>query len=450
MRLWIIKTYINRFRHLLCHRFFLLYLTEKLERMITPEPKFVLKDPNSKKLTLINMIVRFNNERIVYSTGERILKANWDKKGHRAYVNRTFLEGSQINDELERCKQKCREVFRNFTYNQREVKKEEIKIELDKLIRGHIPKAEVDVYFTDYIKLLSDSTNHSKWTKISYNNTREHILSFEDSKRCRYKIKNIDLLFYDSIIRYLIDKRLSKNTIAKIIKNIKVFLLKAMDSGLIPENRALLRKMSKQEEETTKIYLNKDEIKAIYELDLSSNKKFERVRDLFVLACNVGLRFSDFVTIKRENINITKNGSGIEKTLLNIKTQKTNKYISVPLNSQALAILEKYDWHIPKSISNQKMNEYLKDIGAAAKLSEKVQIVITQGGERNISTKEKRERITTHTARRSFASNLFMDGVPSLQIMKLTGHKTERAFLKYIRVSAEENALKMADLDFFS
>jgi hypothetical protein len=42
-----------------------------------------------------------------------------------------------------------------------------------------------------------------------------------------------------------------------------------------------------------------------------------------------------------------------------------------------------------------------------------------------------------------------MDGIPSLQILKLTGHKTERAFMKYIRVSAEENALKLADLYFF-
>ena len=105
-------------------------------------------------------------------------------------------------------------------------------------------------------------------TKISYNNTREHILSFEDTKHCRYKLRNVDLLFYDGLVKYLMEKNLAKNTIAKIIKNLKVFLSKAMDLGLIPENRGLLRKMAKPEEETSKIYLNKDEIKAIYELDL--------------------------------------------------------------------------------------------------------------------------------------------------------------------------------------
>lgn len=418
--------------------------------MKTPEPTFVLKDPNSESLTLINMIVRFNNERIVYSTGEKILKTNWDSATQKAYVNRSFLEGSQINDELERCKQKCREVFRNFTYNQKEVKKEDIKIELDKLIRGHVPKAEMDIYLTDFIKQMSDSTNHSKWTKISYNNTREHILSFEDTKHCRYKLRNIDLLFYDGLVKYLMEKSLAKNTIAKIIKNLKVFLSKAMDLGLIPENRGLLRKMAKPEEETSKIYLNKDEIKAIYELDLSENKKFERVRDLFVLACNVGLRFSDFVAIKRENISTTKNNSGIEKTLLNIKTQKTDEQVSVPLNSQALEILAKYDWHIPKPISNQKMNDYLKKIGEKAKLNDSVQITITQGGKRVVTSELKYNLLTTHSARRSFASNLFLMGSNSLEIMKMTGHKTERAFRKYIRVSAEENALKMADLDFFN
>jgi len=418
--------------------------------MITPEPTFVLKNPNSENLTLINMIVRFKNERIVYSTGERILKTNWDPENQKAIVNRNFLEGAQINDELKRCKQKCREVFRNFTYTQKEVKKEDIKIELNKLIRGHIPKAEMDLYMTDFIKQIVDSTNHSKGTKTSYNNTMEHILSFEDSKRTRYKLKNVDLLFYEGLVRYLMEKNLAKNTIAKIIKNLKVFLSKAMDIGLIPENRGMLRKMTKSEEETSKIYLNMDEIKIMYELDLSADKKLERVRDLFVLACNVGLRFSDFVAIKRENINITKNSLGVEKTLLNIKTQKTNEFVSVPLSSQALSILEKYEWRIPKPISNQKMNDYLKDIGEAAKLNEKVQTTITQGGRKVVTTELKYDLIATHTARRSFASNLFMDGVPSLQIMKLTGHKTERSFMKYIRVSAEENALKMADLTFFS
>lgn len=418
--------------------------------MITPEPTFVLKDPNSKNLTLINMIVRFHDERIVYSTGEKILKSNWDSKNQKAKSNKSFLEGSQINDELERCKQRCKKVFRNFTYNQKEITKEDIKIELDKLIRGHVPKTENDIYLTDFISQMAETTNHSKWTKISYNNTREHILSYEDFKRYRYKLKKIDFQFYESIVRYLMDKNLAKNTIAKIIKNIKVFLSKAMDLGLIPENRSLLKKMAKPEEETTKIFLNKEEIKSIYELDLTEDKKLERVRDLFVLACNVGLRFSDFVAIKKENIINTKNSAGIDRTLLNIKTQKTDEQVSVPLNSQAIEILTKYDWQIPKPISNQKMNEYLKKIGIGAKLNDSVQITITQGGNRVITNELKHNLITTHSARRSFASNLFLMGSNSLEIMKLTGHKTERAFMKYIRVSAEENALKMADLDFFS
>ena len=95
------------------------------------------------------------------------------------------------------------------------------------------------------------------------------------------------------------------------------------------------------------------------------------------------------------------------------------------------------------------MNDYLKEIGKKAKLTEPVQTVITMGGKRITETKPKYKLITTHSARRSMASNLFMSGVPAIQIMKLTGHKTERSFLKYIRVSPEENAIKMAELKFF-
>lgn len=417
---------------------------------MTPVPTFVLKNPNSDKPMPINMIVRFNSERIVYSTGERIHKKNWDTEKGRAKESRGFLEGYQINEELERCKLVCKEVFRNFTFQQKEITKEEIKAELDRLLRGHLPKVENTILLSDFISQIAEETNHSKETKKSYNNTLEHIKAFEKSKRYRYKIKDVDISYYEGLLKFLISKNLATNTISKIIKNLKVFLGKAMDLGIISENRSLLKKMVRpQEENTTKIYLTKVEIDAIYALDLSGNKKLERVRDLFVLACNVGLRFSDFVSIKKENIKSVINSFGNHRVLLTIRTKKTNQNVSVPLNKQALSILEKYEWNIPKPISNQKMNDYLKEIGYKAKLLELVQTTITLGGERVINTQPKYQLVSTHSARRSFASNLFLDGVPSLQIMKLTGHKTERSFLKYIRVSAEEHALKMADLEFF-
>jgi len=96
------------------------------------------------------------------------------------------------------------------------------------------------------------------------------------------------------------------------------------------------------------------------------------------------------------------------------------------------------------------MNRYLKELGEVAGIDEPVIITRTQGGEKVSETKRKFELISTHTARRSFATNAYKAGVPSLAIMTITGHKTEEAFMRYIQVSKEENAVLMAKHPFFN
>jgi integrase len=112
-------------------------------------------------------------------------------------------------------------------------------------------------------------------------------------------------------------------------------------------------------------------------------------------------------------------------------------------------ILRKYSGDLPSIISNQKMNKYLKEIGNRAGLKQTVTISITKGGMRMDRNYKKFELITVHTARRSFATNMFLAGITTISIMKITGHKTEKSFLKYIRISQEDNALKLAEHPFF-
>ena len=95
---------------------------------------------------------------------------------------------------------------------------------------------------------------------------------------------------------------------------------------------------------------------------------------------------------------------------------------------------------MPDAFSSQKMNEYLKNIGSLAEIKDNLETSITKAGERVKTCYKKYELITTHTARRSFATNLYLDGFPAISIMKITGHKTERAFLKYIKITPEQNA----------
>jgi integrase len=96
------------------------------------------------------------------------------------------------------------------------------------------------------------------------------------------------------------------------------------------------------------------------------------------------------------------------------------------------------------------MNEYIKKVGEIAKINEMTMSSITRGGMIEKTTTEKYKLISTHTARRSFATNLFLADVPAITIMKITGHKTDKSFLRYIRISQEENANKLLNHPFFN
>jgi hypothetical protein len=114
-----------------------------------------------------------------------------------------------------------------------------------------------------------------------------------------------------------------------------------------------------------------------------------------------------------------------------------------------MEILEKYEGIPPRSASNQKMNIYLKELARAAELNDSVIVQEQKGNIKFPKTFFKHQLITTHTARRSFATNAFIAGIPAISIMKITGYKTEKAFMQYIRISQEENALKLASHPFF-
>jgi integrase len=155
------------------------------------------------------------------------------------------------------------------------------------------------------------------------------------------------------------------------------------------------------------------------------------------------LRYSDYSQLTADNVYN-------DGRLLKVKTQKTNKDVVIPLNPFVLTILEKYDGQIPKSISNQRTNDYLKDLGKLADLNDRVEIKQTKGGILITKFLAEWERITTHTGRRSFATNAYLNGVPTIDIMAITGHTTETSFMKYIKVTAEETAIRLLNHPHFN
>ncbi len=161
--------------------------------------------------------------------------------------------------------------------------------------------------------------------------------------------------------------------------------------------------------------------------------KAANVRDLFLIGCYTGLRFSDFSKLAQQNI---------ADDYITIQQTKTGEDVVIPVHNVIQKIIKKHNG-IPAIVSNQKFNSYLKDIcKTIPAFSESVPKVITKAGKKLTLNLKKGEMVSSHTARRSFATNEYLSGTPSITIMAVTGHKTEKAFLKYIKVTSKEHAEK--------
>ncbi|MDZ7739942.1 MAG: tyrosine-type recombinase/integrase [Bacteroidales bacterium] len=245
--------------------------------------------------------------------------------------------------------------------------------------------------------------------------------------------KDIDLSFYNDWIEYLQGLQLCQNTIGKKIMTLKIFLNAATDEGLNTYNHYKKKGFKILSEDSESIYLTEAEILKLYDMDLEGDP-LDKVRDLFVIGCWTGLRFSDWNKITPENIT---NG------FLELKQQKTGGAVVIPLHPTVEAIIKKYKGQLPELMTNQKFNFYLKEVAKKAGLKDTVHKTITRGGVTVTKAYKKHELVTTHTGRRSFATNLYKADFPTLSIMQITGHKTEAAFLRYIKVTPQEHAEKL-------
>jgi site-specific recombinase XerD len=226
------------------------------------------------------------------------------------------------------------------------------------------------------------------------------------------------------------------SSVGKYIKDIKTFMGEALEAELHSNLSFRKKQFEKLEGDSDACYLSEEEILSIYQHDLSAQPHLIETRDLFVFACWIGLRFSDLSRVKPHHISNNQ---------LKIITKKTGEEVTIPLHIVALDVYRKYNYSLPESDTNAEFNWKLKEIAKAAELETKIQRRSQKRGEVSVSFVDKWTMVTTHTARRSFATNCYKMGVPSRSIMAITGHKTEKAFNKYIRLSKEEHATIMME-----
>lgn len=254
-------------------------------------------------------------------------------------------------------------------------------------------------------------------------------------------IASADKSFYDSFVRYMYGQGYKQNTIATRVKCIKSVINSLPMAERVGCEFVEPKKCAAVMEDIDNIALNEKELQALAALELADNPCLDRVRDQFLLLAWTGCRYSDLGKLSRKYI-VNEEGDNY----FSLEQQKTGAKVVIPILPPIVPILEKYDYQPPRPISNQRFNDYIKEVAQLADFDDEVVTIHTQQdkGEftpgRVETRRPKWQAVTAHTARRSFATNMYKRGFPTLAIMAITGHKTEKSFLTYIKVTEAENA----------
>ena len=408
-----------------------------------PSVNFYLKKASSlTNKSLIILQFFYENERLLFSFGESIEPKKWNKARQRAKsLQELTSQANQqysLNDLLDKLEDLTLE-----TYFKEKIKgtpsHSVIKSELQSFLKKNHPKniiAEPTLF--DLIeRFIKGEINYGGKAKKSstikgYITVKNHLLGFQKSSGPQVNFSTITLDFFYKFTNYLRqEQHVAHNGIAKYIDILKVFMSEAVELKYTSNYDFKSRNFRVAEDPTYATYLTENELEVLYKYDLSRNKRLEQVRDLFIFGCWVGLRYSDYSTVEFENI-FQNDGD----YYLKIITDKTDELVIIPCHSIVLEIFKKYDHaknKLPPSISNQKFNEYIKE---AAKLAGLNEIGRLAGAPKE----ELWQTLSSHTARRSFATNYYLSGFPKIELMKITGHQTETAFMKYIKISKMDAA----------
>jgi len=417
--------------------------------------RFAFKDSlkslevNSKMESLIFLHFSYGGNRFKYSTGFKSCFIDWDSNKQRIKQSKAnIINAVEVNEYLSKLENAIKKEYSRLIAEQAIVNNELLKSFLDKYTNKNIVvDNSKPITFFDFCDIFLElkSKEISIITKRSYKQTLLKVKSYGIENNEKITFDSFDKSFVLNFIEYLQEKDFSQNTISKHLKNLKTFLIEANQKRLINNINFNIKDFSLSPEETTAIYLNEDEIEKMFKLDLSDKKHYELARDIFLIGCYTGQRISDYNGLTKSSIKTIK---GWE--YFSIKQKKTGARVDCPINKKIREIMNlRYNGEPPKKITEKDLNKYIKIIGEMLNFNEEIECISKKGGKQIKECIPKYKLIHSHTARRSFCTNMYIKKMPVYDIMLFSGHKTEREFYKYIRIAGEERASYIVESGYF-
>ena len=399
----------------------------------------------------IRMRVNFASKRIEFTTGYRIDAIKWDADKQRvknSCSNKLKQSASEINASLLEYYTEIQAIFKKFEVEEAMPTPEQIKEAFNALHKpaSEEPKTKEKVLPCDFFQVFDDFVEdcgrQNDWTDSTYEKfaaVKNHLTNFREGLTFEF----FDERGLNDYVGYLRDvKEMRNTTIGKQLSFLKWFLRWAFKKGVHQNNAYDSYKPKLKSTQKKIIFLTWDELNRLREFKIPSNKQaLERVRDVFLFQCFTGLRYSDVFNLHRSDIK----GDHIEVT-----TVKTSDSLIIELNNHSKAILDKYkdvafenDKVLPV-ITNQKMNDYLKELAEMAGIDEPVRQTYYKGNERIDDVTPKYALLGTHAGRRTFICNALALGIPPQVVMKWTGHSDYKAMKPYIDIADDIKANAMS------
>ena len=397
----------------------------------------------------IRMRVNFASKRIEFTTGYRIDAEKWDTDKQRVRngcTNKLKQSASEINDSLLGYYTEVQEIFKKFEVEEIMPTPEQIKEAFNAL---HKPIEEVkprkstpNAFYKVFDEFVRDCGRQNDWTDSTYEKfaaVKNHLMNFRDGLTFDF----FDEKGLNDYVTYLRDvKEMRNSTIGKQLSFLKWFLRWAFKKGLHQNNAYDSYKPKLKSTQKKIIFLTWEELNKLREFEIPAAKQaLDRVRDVFLFQCFTGLRYSDVFNLRRSDIK----GDYIEVT-----TVKTSDSLIIELNKHSKAILDKYkdvsfeDDKVLPVITNQKMNDYLKELAELAGIDEPVRQTYYRGNERIDEVTPKYALLGTHAGRRTFICNALALGIPPQVVMKWTGHSDYKAMKPYIDIADDIKANAMS------
>lgn len=281
-------------------------------------------------------------------------------------------------------------------------------------------------YFNRWAKTETTKSKMNRYKTYTYNVLVEYFGDKEPT------FDDIDYTFCEDFIEWMSNtKNLCANTRGSHVKFVKAAMNEAHKNKL--HQNTEFKTFRKEAEQVDAVYLTNEEVTKVANLPLCGS--YGIARDLFILGCHTGMRFSDYSRLSMKDIS-----DGV----IHFITQKCKAPVDLPAHPRVIDILTKHGGEAPK-LSGQKFNVYIKQVCKEAGIDETV--LVRKSG-KHVRC-EKWELVSSHTARRTGLTNMYKAGIPTYRCMMISGHKTEHVFLTYLRITQEENAQFLKNNPFF-